>query len=122
MPGKRKTSRLKNYDYTGQGAYYITVCSDNHARRGGSLFRAAHEPPLRYGQNVFGYIKNGKMVMNDIGKIIHGSWLWLADRYDYVDLDEFIVMPNHVHGIILLTDKFVKGGSHSRFKSHENHG
>ncbi|MBU0570734.1 MAG: hypothetical protein KKC50_01665 [Candidatus Omnitrophica bacterium] len=60
--------------------------------------------------------------MNDIGKIVHGSWLWLPDRYDYVDLDEFIVMPNHVHGIILLTDKFVKGGSHSRFKSHENHG
>ncbi|MBU0571885.1 MAG: transposase, partial [Candidatus Omnitrophica bacterium] len=55
--------------------------------------------------------------MNDIGKIIHGSWLWLADRYDYVDLDEFIVMPNHVHGIIMIVDSAVGANNYSPTKS-----
>ena len=83
----------------------MTVCIGNRACRGGS--RTA----LNIGRNVFGYIKNGEMVLNDIGKIIHNSWLWLSDQYDYVNLDEFVVMPNHVHGIIFLTDMIMKGAS-----------
>jgi REP element-mobilizing transposase RayT len=49
------------------------------------------------------------MVLNDIGRIIHDSWLWLANQYNYVNLDEYIVMPNHVHGIVFLTGPIDRG-------------
>jgi len=105
MSGNRKSIRLKGYDYTREGAYHVTMCEGKRIRRGGS--RAA----LNMDHNVFGYVKNDKMVLNDIGKIIRNSWLWLADQYDYVDLDEFIVMPDHLHGIIFLTDMNLMGAS-----------
>ncbi|MCF7917020.1 MAG: transposase [Candidatus Omnitrophica bacterium] len=98
MPGKRKSIRLMGYDYAQEGAYYVTICVGKRTCRGGS--RAALIKP---NHNVFGHIENGKMILNDIGKIIHDSWLWLANQYNYIDLDEFIVMPNHLHGIVFLT-------------------
>jgi len=44
------------------------------------------------------------MVLNDAGQIIHDSWVWLKNQYGYVDLDEFIVMPDHIQGIIFMND------------------
>jgi putative transposase len=110
MYGNRKSIRLKNYNYTQQGAYYITICASKRVCRGGS------RTSLDIHHNTFGHIKNGKMILNDIGKIIHDSWLWLADQYAYVGLDKFIIMPNHMHGVILLMDTMgmvikVKGAS-----------
>ncbi len=103
MSGNRKSIRLKSYDYAQQGAYFVTMCVD--ICRGGSRTALKH--------NVFGYIKNGKMILNEIGCIIHDSWLWLANQYDYVNLDEFVIMPNHMHGIIFLGDgvAIVQGAS-----------
>jgi REP element-mobilizing transposase RayT len=98
MPGQRKSIRLTGYDYSQEGAYYVTICVGKRACRGGS--RAAL---TNINHNIFGHIENGKMILNDIGKIIHDSWLWLANQYNYVNLDEFIVMPNHLHGIVFLT-------------------
>ncbi|MFH1665556.1 MAG: transposase, partial [Candidatus Omnitrophota bacterium] len=54
--------------------------------------------------NVFGCVKNAKMILNDVGQIIHDSWLWLEKQYEYVNLDEFIVMPDHIHGIVIIGD------------------
>ncbi|MCF7826869.1 MAG: transposase, partial [Candidatus Marinimicrobia bacterium] len=53
---------------------------------------------------IFGRVENGVTELNEIGMIIKQSWQWLKEQYDYVDLDEFIIMPNHLHGIIILHD------------------
>ena len=50
------------------------------------------------------------MILNGMGQIINNSWQWLEEQYEYVELDEFIVMPNHVHGVICIND-MQKGGS-----------
>ena len=78
----RRSIRLKGYDYTQPGAYFITICT----------YQRLH---------VFGEIINGEMVLNDIGKIARDEWFKTAELRPYVKLyeDEFMIMPNHGHGI-----------------------
>jgi REP element-mobilizing transposase RayT len=76
-----ETSRLKGYDYSEPGSYFITICSKNR------------EP-------LFGEIKNENVKLSEIGKIVTDCWFDLPNHYPNIILDEFIVMPNHVHGII----------------------
>jgi len=78
----RRSIRLKGYDYSQAGLYFITICIQNRLC-------------------LFGEI-DGAMVLNNAGEMVHGQWLALADRFHTVELDEFIVMPNHFHGIIEL--------------------
>ena len=59
---------------------------------------------------LFGEITDGKMVLNDDGRMVADSWEWLAEQYDHVSLDDCVVMPNHLHGIIVIIDGF-RGGS-----------
>jgi len=59
---------------------------------------------------MFGDIVNGEMRLNATGRSIDDSWKWLAEQYDHVELDEWIIMPNHLHGIIVITDG-CRGGS-----------
>ncbi|HEY3132705.1 MAG TPA: transposase [Acidobacteriota bacterium] len=80
---QRKSIRLKGYDYTREGSYYVTLCTQNK-------------------KCIFGKVVEGQMELNDLGKIVAGSWKWLARRYSYVELDEWIVMPNHFHGILVI--------------------
>ncbi len=87
----RRSIRLKGYDYTQAGAYFVTLCVQNH-------------------QCIFGHIEDGEMDFNDMGTIVSDAWEWLARQYDHVDLDAYTVMPNHLHGIIVLSDPG-KGGS-----------
>jgi len=86
---RRKTIRLPEYDYSWIGAYFITIC-------------------VRRKECILGQIKNGEIYLNEIGDAIHKNWFWLEKRFKDVKLDEFIVMPNHIHGIILNTEE---GGS-----------
>ena len=81
----RRSVRLRNYDYRSAGAYFVTVCSHNR-------------------RCLFGNAANGSMVYTPLGEVAVDCWQWLARRYPYVDLDYSVVMPNHVHGIILLGD------------------
>ncbi|MDQ6604489.1 MAG: transposase [Chloroflexota bacterium] len=81
----RRTVRLQGYDYRQAGAYFITLCT--HQR-----------------ESVFGAIGADAMQPNAHGQIVAEDWEWLALRYPYVSLDAFVVMPNHLHGIILMTD------------------
>jgi len=81
----RRSIRLQGYDYRQVGAYFVTVCT--HGR----------EP-------VFGAIADDAMHLNAYGQIVAEDWAWLADTFSYVDLDACIVMPNHVHGIIVIAD------------------
>ena len=78
---ERKSNRLKEYDYTTEGYYFITICVDDRMK-------------------CLGEIREKVMVLNIYGEIVKQQWLWLARQYDYVQLGEFIVMPNHLHGIV----------------------
>ncbi len=81
MEPNRKSPRLTNYDYSRNGVYFITiVCQDREMR--------------------FGEIVKGKMVLNDAGKMVQFVWEDLPNRFPMIQLDSFVVMPNHIHGII----------------------
>jgi REP element-mobilizing transposase RayT len=85
---QRRSIRLKDYDYTQEGAYFVTICTQNH-------------------KPLLGEIKNAEMVLNEYGKIVADCWQWLSKQYRHVELDEWVLMPNHMHGIVLLC----RGGS-----------
>jgi len=76
---------LKGYDYAQEGAYYVTICT--HAR--------AH---------LFGEVVNALMERSHIGGIVQRCWDAIPAHMPMVELDEFIVMPNHVHGIIVIAE------------------
>ena len=81
----RKSIRLKGYDYSQAGAYYVTI--------------ATHERRV-----LFGDVVDGEMRLNESGQLVVDVWEWLAARHSYVELDSYVVMPNHLHGIIVIDD------------------
>lgn len=81
----RRSIRLRGYDYTQPGAYFVTVC--------------VHE-----GRHLLGAFQDGQLQLHEPGKIVTACWQDLVRHYPHVILDEFVVMPNHVHGIIVLSD------------------
>lgn len=80
----RRSTRLRGYDYSQPGMYFVTLCT--HRR-----------------ECLFGDIINGEMVVNDVGKIARTCWMEIPDHYPHTVLDEYIIMPNHVHGIVRAT-------------------
>jgi len=79
----RRSIRLKGYDYSQAGLYFITICCQNKVCR-------------------FGKIVKREMILNDFGKIACEEWIKLSERYPNILLDVFQIMPNHVHGVIVL--------------------
>ena len=90
----RRSIRLQSYDYSWPGAYFITLC-------------------VREKECVLGDIVDGEMRLSEIGQIVTEAWLWLAERYPHLELDEWTIMPNHLHGIIVLAYDDRRGGSRS---------
>ncbi|MDD5085197.1 MAG: transposase [Candidatus Omnitrophica bacterium] len=86
----RKPNRLCEYDYSHPGYYFITICAKDR-----------HE--------WFDKIENCKVVLNDAGKMIHDLWSAIPFHYPGIQIDEFVVMPDHVHGIIIIIDNPVVG-------------
>ena len=82
---RRRSIRLKGYDYSQAGAYFITVCAWNK-------------------ECLFGEIKDGEMLLNEYGEIIMKCWDTIPSHFLHVETDEFIVMPNHMHGIVLVNN------------------
>ena len=84
----RRSIRLKEYDYTRPGAYFITFCA--HQR-----------------MHLFGEVVDGKTILTEVGKIARDEWFKTAEIRPYVKLyeDEFVIMPNHGHGIIWIVDE-----------------
>ncbi len=76
---------MKDYDYSQRGAYYITICTFNHRCN-------------------LGEVKDGKMLISQSGKVILESWNAIPLHFAHVALDSFVVMPNHIHGILMLLD------------------
>lgn len=81
--------RLKNYDYSSNGAYFITICTRNR-------------------QHLFGDIVNGEMVLNDLGKIVADEWKKTEKIRKNITIDEFVIMPNHVHGILMVDNNYCR--------------
>ncbi len=92
----RRSIRLKDYDYTSDGAYFVTLCAAGQANRFGEVIQGTEQDIVR---------------LNPIGEIVRSGWLWLEDRYPYVFLDAFVVMPNHCHGILFLSETWVETAS-----------
>ena len=76
---------MRRWDYTAARAYFITVCTQHRLE-------------------LFGEINDGAMRLNDTGLIVADSWQWLARQYPHVSLDEWCVMADHLHGILMLND------------------
>ena len=87
----RRSIRLPGYDYSRNGAYFVTICTQNRAC-------------------LFGTIVDGEMRLNQFGEIVADTWNWLRDQYNYVVLDQWVIMPNHLHGIIVINN-VCRGGS-----------
>lgn len=77
------SNRLKWFDYSNSGGYFLTICTKNR-------------------ENYFGEVAGGKMILNEIGKIVEEEILNIWEQRTNVELDKFVVMPNHVHLIILV--------------------
>src|SRR5688572_18072209 len=79
----RQSTRLRSYNYSLPGAYFVTICAHE---------RAAH---------TFGEIANNDSYLTDAGWMLNDEWLALPKRFPSVELDWFVIMPNHFHGIVL---------------------
>ena len=77
--------RLPGYDYSQPGAYYITIVAYNR-------------------ECLFGNVVDGKMMLNEFGELVKNEWLKTGVIRPNIDVDSFIVMPNHLHGILIITD------------------
>ena len=79
----RKPNRLQDYDYSQTGYYLVTICTQDRI-------------------NYFGEIEQVRMQLNDIGQIVTDCWQGIPEHFHDTALDEFIVMPNHIHGIVII--------------------
>lgn len=81
----RRLNRWRKWDYSRGGWYFITVCT------GGRKY-------------YFGNVKEGKMILNDLGNLAEKLWLEIPKHFGSCRLDKFVVMPNHIHGILIIRD------------------
>jgi putative transposase len=88
----RRSIRLKGYDYRQEGAYFVTICTQDR-------------------ECLFGQVVEGQMRVNPFGEIVAWAWNDLPNHNPHDELDAFVVMPNHVHGIVLIVDDLVGAGS-----------
>jgi hypothetical protein len=79
----RRSTRLEDFDYSQEGAYFITICVQGR-------------------QSLLGNIKQGTILLTHLGHIVKSEWFRLPQRFNNLALDEFVVMPNHIHGIIII--------------------
>jgi len=84
-----ESTRLKEWDYSSSGYYFVMICTKNR-------------------ECFFGNIVDGKMELSEIGEIAKQCWLEIPQHFQDVKLDEFVIMPNHVHGIIIINNRNVE--------------
>ena len=98
----RRSIRLPGYDYCQSGAYFVTICAYQR-------------------QCMFGEVVDGQMVLNQYGAIVADTYRWLCQHYSYLDIDKWIVMPNHFHAIMVITDQPCRGGSRTAPTANEQY-
>ncbi len=82
----QKQYRLKNHDYSSNATYFVTICTKDK-------------------ENIFGEIKDDIINLSEVGKIVSEFWMKIPEHYPFVILDEFTVMPNHIHGVIIICNR-----------------
>lgn len=90
----RKLNRLSGYDYSQPGWYFITICT----------WQKIH---------WFGHVQHNRMCVNQFGAMIYNYWHTIPNHFDSVSLDTFIIMPNHIHGIIRIHNSVRNGHGRS---------
>ena len=80
----RRSIRLRNYDYSSAGAYFVTIL-------------------IKDRECLLGEVVDGEMRLSEMGEVVRAIWESLPERYPGVELDESVIMPNHMHGIIVIT-------------------
>ncbi|WP_017652226.1 transposase [Fortiea contorta] len=98
----RHSIRIKGYDYTQPGIYFITICTKGR-------------------QCLFGDVTKGEMQLNCLGQIAWNCWQTIPDHFPHIELDIFVVMPNHLHGILIITDKPVGAQQCCALNQHLDH-
>lgn len=83
---KRKRNRLSGYDYSDDGLYFVTICTQER-------------------ENLFGEVVDQKMKLNDVGRMIENMWVKLPFKFPRLELEEYVVMPDHFHGIIIVNGR-----------------
>jgi REP element-mobilizing transposase RayT len=81
----RRSIRLKGYDYSRAGAYFVSICTHNRAC-------------------LFGEIADRQMVLTDAGRMVERCWNNIPSHFSDIELDSFVIMPNHIHGILVITE------------------
>ncbi|MCA1994636.1 MAG: hypothetical protein LDL41_21715, partial [Coleofasciculus sp. S288] len=81
-----ESARCQNWDYTSNGYYFVTICTQNR-------------------EYFFGDVMADKMQLSPIGKIVAEEWQKTAQIRSYIELDEWVIMPNHLHGIIIIKNQ-----------------
>lgn len=76
---------MKDFDYSESGEYFVTICTKNK-------------------KSWFGTVRDSFMVLNDVGKIVNKCWQEIPLHFPNVELDDYVIMPNHIHGIISIVD------------------
>jgi len=84
-----RSARLSTWDYSSNAAYFLTICTANR-------------------KNYFGEVIEAKMRLSAIGEFANQCWLNIPDHFPYFYLDEFIVMPNHIHGMVLIEQPYAE--------------
>jgi REP element-mobilizing transposase RayT len=84
--GNRKSVRLSGHDYSGPGIYFVTLVTENR-------------------ECLFGQVVDGEMILNDLGRIVQEEWMRSPQIRSELDMDRWIVMPNHFHGIVFIRPK-----------------
>ena len=86
----RRSVRLRGYDYRQAGVYFATICTHRKIK-------------------AFGSISKGEMMLNELGRVVSEEWQHISEARANVQLDLYVVMPNHLHGIIIIDDKLERG-------------
>jgi REP element-mobilizing transposase RayT len=91
----RKSNRLQGYDYSQNGYYFVTLC-------------------VKHRIEAFGNISKDVVLLSNEGKIVKKQMNWLSIHFPYIHLDEYIIMPNHVHAIIVINNSIICGRDNPR--------
>jgi putative transposase len=91
----RRSIRLKEYDYTSPGAYFVTICTQGHIC-------------------IFGDVVDGEIVLNAAGRMVQAVWESIPERFPTIQSDVYVIMPNHFHAIIVITDAHRRGDPRGR--------
>ena len=81
----RRSIRLKGYDYSSPGAYFVTICTNNR-------------------ECLFGRVEDGQVELTPIGKVADRFWHEITDHFEHVKNNEHVIMPNHLHGILMINE------------------